>query len=98
VAVMYAGRIVETGALRDIIRNPSHPYTRGLLEANVRPGQTTRPAVIPGSPPNLTRLPPGCSFAPRCTVVQDRCWDALPALRPATETHSARCVLVEPRI
>jgi oligopeptide/dipeptide ABC transporter ATP-binding protein len=95
VAVMYAGRIVETGSIRDIVRHPAHPYTRGLLAANVQPGQTERPAVIPGSPPNMTRLPPGCSFAPRCGVAQDVCWEALPSLVPLTDAHRARCVLVE---
>jgi oligopeptide/dipeptide ABC transporter ATP-binding protein len=95
VAVMYAGRIVETGLIRDIVRNPAHPYTRGLLAANVEPGQTERPAVIPGSPPNMARLPPGCSFAPRCASAQDRCWDALPNLIPLTAAHRARCVLVD---
>ncbi len=95
VAVMYAGRIVEAGPVRDVVRSPLHPYTRGLLEANVQPGQTAPPSVIPGSPPNLARLPPGCSFAPRCIHARERCWVALPSLRTATETHSARCVLIE---
>jgi oligopeptide/dipeptide ABC transporter ATP-binding protein len=94
VAVMYAGRIVETGSIRDIVRNPAHPYTRGLLAANVQPGQSERPAVIPGSPPNMARLPPGCSFAPRCAFSEERCWEALPNMIPLTEAHSARCVLV----
>jgi len=96
VAVMYAGRIVEAGSIRDIVHNPAHPYTRGLLEANVQPGQTEPPAVIPGSPPNMARLPPGCSFAPRCAHSLEQCWEALPQLTPVTTTHSARCVLVEP--
>ncbi len=95
VAVMYAGRFVETGPIREIIRNPKHPYTRGLLEANVQPGQKERPAAIPGSPPNLARLPHGCSFAPRCNVAVDRCWEHLPELQVAGAAHAARCVLVE---
>ncbi len=94
VAVMYAGRFVETGGIRDIVRNPVHPYTRGLLAANVRPGQSERPIVIPGSPPNLARLPAGCSFAPRCSVARDRCWQALPDLLPMTPEHRVRCLLV----
>jgi oligopeptide/dipeptide ABC transporter ATP-binding protein len=96
VAVMYAGRIVETGTIRDIVHSPAHQYTRGLLEANVQPGQTQPPAVIPGSPPNMARLPPGCSFAPRCAHSRTQCWEALPQLTSVTTTHSARCVLVEP--
>lgn len=74
VAVMYAGRLVEVGPLTDVVRAPTHPYTRGLLGANVRPGQTTAPVVIPGAPPNLTRLPPGCAFAPRCPDATEQCW------------------------
>jgi oligopeptide/dipeptide ABC transporter ATP-binding protein len=94
VAVMYAGRIVEMGSIRDIVRRPAHPYTRGLLAANVQPGQTGRPAVIPGAPPNLTRLPAGCAFAPRCAQVESRCWQAVPDAIPVAGAHSARCVLV----
>ncbi|GMU39813.1 MAG: ABC transporter ATP-binding protein [Chloroflexota bacterium] len=94
IAVMYAGRIVEQGTVEDIVRSPQHPYTRGLLEANVRPGQTERPEAVPGSPPNLAKLPPGCAFAPRCTVAEERCWEALPGLVSLTPSHSARCVLV----
>jgi oligopeptide/dipeptide ABC transporter ATP-binding protein len=95
VIVMYAGRIVETGSIGDVVYTPSHPYTRGLLAANVQPGQTERPAVIPGAPPNMARLPPGCSFAPRCASAEDRCWAALPTLNVVTPTHDARCVLIE---
>lgn len=94
VAVMYAGRIVERGSARDVLRNPQHPYTKGLLAANVRPGQRTRPRAIPGAPPNLARLPSGCSFAPRCEFVRDECREQLPALYPISTAHTARCVLV----
>jgi oligopeptide/dipeptide ABC transporter ATP-binding protein len=91
--VMYAGRIVETGPIARIIHEPSHPYTRGLLAANVQPGQKERPITIPGSPPNMVRLPPGCSFAPRCSLAEDVCWEALPTLHRLTDEHAARCIL-----
>ncbi len=95
VAVMYAGRIVERGTVAEIVRSPRHPYTRGLLEANVRPGQHERPAAIPGSPPNLAKLPPGCAFAPRCALAEDACWAGLPALRALSATHDARCLRID---
>jgi peptide/nickel transport system ATP-binding protein len=95
VAVMYAGRIVETGPVRDVVRSPAHPYTRGLLEANVQPGQSEPPTVIPGSPPHMARLPPGCSFAPRCAQAREQCWEALPELISVSASHRARCLMVD---
>jgi peptide/nickel transport system ATP-binding protein len=92
VIVMYAGRIVETGTVHEIVHAPLHPYTRGLLAANVRPGQKERPITIPGTPPNMVRLPPGCSFAPRCGMANDGCWSAMPPLTSVDETHQVRCV------
>jgi oligopeptide/dipeptide ABC transporter ATP-binding protein len=93
VAVMYGGRIVEEGTVREIARRPQHPYTRGLLEANVRPGQRGRPEAIHGSPPNLSHLPAGCAFAPRCSFATDDCWAEMPALRSLTSSHSTRCLI-----
>lgn len=78
VAVMYAGRIIETGPIRDVLRSPAHPYTQGLIEANINPGQRERPRAIPGAPPSLAKLPPGCSFAPRCDVATVECWHREP--------------------
>jgi peptide/nickel transport system ATP-binding protein len=94
VAVMYAGRIVEQGPIREIVHHPQHPYTRGLLAANVRPGQHQRPEAIPGSPPNLARLPAGCAFAPRCPLVTDVCREAPPAFVQLSADHAARCALL----
>jgi peptide/nickel transport system ATP-binding protein len=98
VIVMYGGRVVESGLVGDIVQAPAHPYTRGLLAANVQPGQTERPATIPGAPPNMVRLPPGCAFAPRCALAEERCWQALPSLNAVSAEHAARCVLIEPEL
>jgi oligopeptide/dipeptide ABC transporter ATP-binding protein len=95
VIVMYAGRMVETGTVREIVRAPSHPYTRGLLAANVQPGQRERPITIPGTPPNMVRLPPGCAFAPRCAGADEACWSGLPPLSVVDDAHQVRCLHVE---
>jgi peptide/nickel transport system ATP-binding protein len=94
VTVMYAGRIVESGPVRQVIHHPAHPYTQGLLAANVRPGQKERPAAIPGAPPNLAHLPSGCSFAPRCRHATEACQRAFPAESLAGNGHAVRCLLV----
>jgi peptide/nickel transport system ATP-binding protein len=74
IAVMYAGRFVETATAREIMRAPRHPYTRGLLASTVHGGLRGRTLeTIPGAPPNLARIPPGCAFAPRCRYVADIC-------------------------
>jgi oligopeptide/dipeptide ABC transporter ATP-binding protein len=91
IAVMYAGRLVEAGPVSEVVASPSHPYTRGLLDANVQPGQEAAPTVIPGSPPNLTRLPPGCAFAPRCPKCALDCWSARPEAVAATGGRQASC-------
>jgi oligopeptide transport system ATP-binding protein len=84
VLVMYAGRIAETGSLREIFYTPQHPYTAGLLKSMPRLDETAqeRLATIAGQPPNLQRLPAGCSFADRCAHVFDRCRVERPLLRP----------------
>ncbi|MFV0309944.1 MAG: ABC transporter ATP-binding protein [Desertimonas sp.] len=91
VAVMYAGKFVETGPVTDVLLNPSHPYTIGLLEANVRPGQSVAPRSIPGSPPSLARLPAGCAFAPRCGHATVACWQERPALVGLPAGRASRC-------
>ena len=68
IAVMYGGRIVETGTLREVVGKPAHPYTRGLLSSTVHGARRgERLEAIPGAPPRLDRLPQGCAFAPRCS-------------------------------
>ena len=93
VAVMYAGRIVEQGPVRDIVRGPLHPYTRGLLASIPGEGSGTRLTAIEGVVPNLANLPPGCTFAPRCPHRMEVCTTAVPALVEIAPAHSARCYL-----
>jgi oligopeptide/dipeptide ABC transporter ATP-binding protein len=92
VQVMYAGRVVERGPVAAVIGQPEHPYTRGLLNANVGPGHKGRLVAIPGLPPNPTRLPRGCAFAPRCSSFVSQCHEAVPDLVRVSSEHSARCV------
>jgi peptide/nickel transport system ATP-binding protein len=74
VAVMYAGRVAEIGPVQEVIRNPLHPYAKGLMGAiPTLAGEEKRLVQIPGSMPRLSAIPPGCSFNPRCNVAFDRC-------------------------
>ena len=93
IAVMYAGRIVEEGKVADIIRDPKHPYTKGLLGARVELAHgRDRLITIPGAPPDLAAMPPGCAFAPRCGQALDICRKEVPGLMPAGEAASVACV------
>ncbi|MFJ8016449.1 ABC transporter ATP-binding protein [Streptomyces sp. NPDC096339] len=86
IAVMYAGRIVETAPVHEIYKRPAHPYTRGLLDSIPRLDQKGQELfAIKGLPPNLLRLPTGCSFNPRCTVAQDVCRTDVPLLQVVSE-------------
>jgi peptide/nickel transport system ATP-binding protein len=90
-------RFVETGSVRDIIREPRHPYTRALLAANlhgVRKGE--RVDAIPGAPPALSDPPRACSFAPRCRFAETRCVAARPPEVYLDEGRLVRCILAEP--
>jgi peptide/nickel transport system ATP-binding protein len=95
IAVMYAGRIVELGRCADVIRFPGHPYTQGLLSSRAHdaPVKGARLKAIPGSPPDLARLPPGCAFAPRCGQSIDRCRVEVPPAVMRRPDHFARCIL-----
>jgi len=93
VAVMYAGQFVETGSVRDIIRDPRHPYTRGLLAANLHGAHKgARLDAIPGAPPALDALPDGCPFAPRCPIAEPRCSEGLPPAKVFGPQRQVRCL------
>ena len=94
IAVMYAGRIVEEGPARTLIRAPRHPYTMALLRSRAH-GALARGArlqTIAGSPPDLAALPPGCAFAERCPFAQDACRAQQPAAVLLATDHQARCL------
>jgi len=93
VLVMYSGFIVEEGNVNDIYANPRHPYTLGLLRSIPRLdlGRQKRLIPIDGLPPDLLEPPTHCPFAPRCSFVQDKCWQENPTLVEVTPGHKAAC-------
>lgn len=92
IAVMYAGRIVETAPVHQLYRAPAHPYTRGLLDSIPRLDQKgQRLYAIKGLPPNLTAIPPGCPFHPRCPLAQDVCRTDPPPLYEAGPGRASAC-------
>ena len=96
VAVMYAGRIVEQGDVRQIFNNPSHPYTEALINSVPKMEEKMdRLYSIPGQPPALWDLPDGCAFAPRCPHAQDRCFEQYPPNFDVDEGQTAACWLRE---
>jgi oligopeptide/dipeptide ABC transporter ATP-binding protein len=97
IAVMYAGRIVETGTVDQVLLRPQHPYTQGLLSSI--PGVAKRGkalSVIKGVVPNPFRMPPGCKFQPRCPFAWDRCVQGEPELLATASGATSRCFLHAP--
>lgn len=91
VLVLYGGRVMEQGPARHIFHSPSHPYTRGLLQAIPRmDGDHERLVAIPGMPPNMAHPPSGCPFAPRCGFAQPDCQSAPPPLLPTGDAGAQR--------
>jgi oligopeptide/dipeptide ABC transporter ATP-binding protein len=93
VMVMYAGYVIEEASVRELYRNPLHPYTIGLLGSLPRMDQQDilRLANIKGRPPSLYREPAYCPFAPRCSFVKEECWERNPQLRPVSPNHNIAC-------
>ncbi len=95
VAVMYAGRIVEEGSARDVLLNPRHPYTIGMLASTVQGRVRGRDIeAIPGSPPDMRAVPAGCSFAPRCRFATAACRATMPGAVTVAPGHHVACLRV----
>lgn len=93
ISVMYAGRIVESGSLRQVVKEPAHPYTRGLLSSTMHGAQRGhRLEAIPGSPPRLDTVPAGCAFQPRCSFAVPECARGEISLEQIGSGHAARCI------
>ena len=92
VAIMYAGRIVEYGTLKDVFNHTKHPYTEGLFNSlpNIR-NRSERLKPIPGLMPDPSNLPKGCAFAPRCRYATEACRAARPVDRMVSDTHMVAC-------
>ena len=92
VAVMYAGRVVESAGVRDLFNNPSHPYTEALIRSVPNVDEDVDNLYsIEGQPPALDQLPPGCTFAPRCPYVFERCHEEFPEAIAMGNNHYATC-------
>ena len=96
VAVMYLGRIVEIRTMKDVLKDPQHPYTKALLSVIPVPNPRLRKKriVLQGETPNPVNLPPGCRFHPRCPLAMDVCKQSDPAPWQVSESHQAACLLL----
>ena len=96
-AVMYAGKIVEAGTVRELFNALQHPYTKALIGSMPKLGSKEKLFAIPGQPPDLATLPPGCAFHPRCLQALPRCAIEEPPEVQVGGSWSARCWLAEPQ-
>ena len=96
VAVMYAGRIIESGDVRTLFNSPTHPYTQALMASVPQMDRTERLFAIDGQPPALFALPEGCRFADRCSHVKDHCRQEYPPTRQPMAGHDVSCWMVDP--
>jgi oligopeptide/dipeptide ABC transporter ATP-binding protein len=96
VVVMYAGHVLEAGTNNAVMRAPRHPYTRGLIQAmpSLEVSDAPPPPPIPGQPPNLADLPPGCPFAPRCESSREECRSISVTLDVELAAHGSACPYV----
>ncbi len=95
IAVMYAGKIIESGLTDEVISNPQHPYTMGLINSipgSIKPGDKLE--QIPGMMPTLSKIPPGCAFNPRCTKKDDICYNAIPELKETVTGTMVACHMI----
>jgi oligopeptide transport system ATP-binding protein len=95
VAVMYAGRVVETAEIQELYKRPAHPYTLGLMRSVPAINRPSRLATIEGSPPDMLNVPPGCSFHPRCPFARERCEHDDPELREVLPNRRSACHYAE---
>lgn len=96
VGVMYAGNVVEMGNMRDVLKDPQHPYTKGLLGAIPRPqSRGKRLPIVKGAIPDLINRPPGCTFHPRCPCAMDKCREEKPSTVKVERGRSVACHLVK---
>lgn len=95
IGIMYAGKIVEEGSTRTIFKHPVHPYTRFLIDSLPRFGDKSIRSSVPGSPPSLANLPPGCPFHPRCPHVMEKCTQSMPGFTHLSSEHRVACWLTE---
>lgn len=92
IAVMYSGRVVETGPAQQVLNTPKHPYTARLLMSTPDIAGNRQMLGIPGNAPSPMNRPPGCAFAPRCDLAVDECVRAVPELREVADEHTVRCI------